>query len=212
MKKFRRLLPIATAALMLFSCTANYDAETLEESQAAVKELETTTTYTTYTPAPEGHAGDYDTFLTPEETAIPSGETATVADGGESYLFDIPTRLTEANYYEADEKGSVNVACAYQRLYDLLGSDTDYTNHLQFKKDGEELVFYTENISKNLTLYHLVNKDGPQKLKASIKVYGRFNLEVRYDKAGLILSESAKLVNEGSATASVNVVVNYQYQ
>lgn len=200
------LLPV----LLLASCSSYNEKAVIASSKEAVAAV-TTTDKTKYTVKPEGHVLQFNTFINWEDKTydVPSG----VVEGeelnlGRSHALRAPIRLTAENYYPSDDN---YYSYGYGLLKEYLASDIDAKHFLQFKKDGDNLVFYSNKVSKEGWFYNVDVGNGSK--KKPVTVYSRFNYVLTYNKEGLLMTEQIQSTNLNidSAEMTVDYRVTYTY-
>ncbi len=201
------LLPL----LLVSSCRGVDEEAELKESIAAVKEV-TTYTSTKFSVVPAGNVSQFNYGFGPISSSytLPAD---TAADFGISFLLHVPMVVTESNYYPSNYNSSSS--CTYNTIKDILLDSGDPVSVMEFKKDGDNLVFYVENVSKNLVFYHVIVKSERDDIEYSkVQVYSRFHIELTYNKSGLLISETvnnSKSLNTNDANKNVDIKAVYTY-
>lgn len=191
--------------LLLTSCSSYDESALISTTREEISKI-TDTTKTSYTFSPLGYIIGFESYLNSDSTkTVPSGKGKAF---GSSYLLRVPVRLSSESYY-SDEDTS-NASYGYGVLKKTLASSNDPVHFMQFKKDGDNFIFYSKQVSKSLSFYNVNVSDNINK---PVNVYSRFNIQLTYNSEGLLTEEWVFSTNYKSASKkeSVNVLVNYNY-
>ena len=211
MKKAKSLILLG-ASLLLTSCSS-YDEEALiNESKRDLASLQETTK-TKYTVSCEGHVLEYKEFYQADrEFDVPTGEVInSTALVGESYLLKAPVRIKEESYISED--AATNATCSLNKIKVCITGMSDNIHFLEYQKEGDNLVFFTKNVSKDMSFYNLVVPNGPSKPKP-VSCYARYNFTLTYNSEGLLVSEEVKTKNAGKEAEdrTIDAKITYSYR
>ena len=90
---------------------------------------------------------------------------------------------------------------------------SDNIHFLEYQKEGDNLVFFTKNVSKDMSFYNLVVPNGPSKPKP-VSCYARYNFTLTYNSEGLLVSEEVKTKNAGKEAEdrTIDAKITYSYR
>ncbi len=199
--------------LFLASCQGVDSVTELNEAKEAVSSL-TAFTETKYDVKVEGHVSSFTGFEPKSTSSIPKyGVTNTATN--RSYMIRTPMVLTADNFYpsaDVDENADTT-AYSYNRLISRLESGDDKIHKMEFEKDGDDLVFFINGVSKFLKFYNVYTDKNNPDVAASAEVYSRFDIKLVYGSNGLLKTE--KVTNcstpDDSQSITVDILSTYTY-
>ncbi|MFA6861160.1 MAG: hypothetical protein WCR56_02110 [Bacilli bacterium] len=187
----KKIIGLALLPLLLLGSCRGVDAEVeLNESIEAVKGL-TDYKKTTYTVNPTGHVLSFTKFgsaTDPQNTKTYNLPTDPETSFGTSFLLKAPQVITKTNYYPENADDLSSGSYSYKKITNvILSSDYDI-GFMQFEKDGDNLVFYSEGISKNLLISNVLT-DEANNIYSTVTANSRYNLKLTYGSNGRLLKE-----------------------
>lgn len=208
-KKLVSLLPLV---LLFTSCKGVDTEEVFNESKQAISQLQDVT-YSSYSMSVIGHVLQFDNIRT-TSGSVPD-DSIDNSTRNRSAVYRVPLRLSEENYYpDDDEEVSSLDNYTYTRLSNRLTGDSDPMTKMQFRMDGDNLVFYSTGLSRKLTFYniYLYTVEGID-VYSSVAVYARFNITLTYNNQGLLIKEEVKnvIVDSSAMEKTIDVVSEYTY-
>jgi hypothetical protein len=204
------LLPL----FLLTSCHGVDSAKVLSEAKTAVSGLGEVTE-TSYSLTVQGNVSQFSTFEEPENPySVPNGK---VGSTGKSYLLYSPIRINADNFYPDQafiDSGAAPANYTYYKLEDYLLSSSDPVTKMEFRKEGDNLLFYSEGVSKTLLFHHIVVDTDTQEVSDVVKVYSRYDITLTYNSHGLLIKEEIhnhKPLTSTDKLKTVDVVEEYTY-
>lgn len=212
MKK-RKLIIALLPVLLLSSCHRTDPSKVLSDAKEAVKAI-LPYTETMYDVSVTGNVSKFTQF---EEKGVSSIPDPKLGNSGKnrSYMLRAPLIITSDNFYPADdapEDTDTSLYSYYRLITRLEGYDDDIHN-LEFRKDGDDLVFYICGVSKNLSLYNVYTDPNSPDFSSNVTVNSRFDITLTYSKTGLLKTEkivSSKSPN-GNTDSYVDLLSTFTY-
>ncbi len=212
MKK-RKLIIALLPVLLLSSCNRTDTSKVLSDAKEAVSAI-TAYTETSYTVAVTGNISKFTSFAEMAVSSVPNPGLGN-SSKNRSFILRNPLIITTDNFYPADDlpEGSDTSTYSYNRIITRLESPEDAIHNLEFRKDGDDLVFYICGVSKNLKFYNVYCDDKNPDIASDVIVNSRFDITLTYSKTGLLKTEkivSPKSPN-GNADSYVDLLSTFTY-
>jgi hypothetical protein len=207
MRLRKRSLPLILLPLLLGSCYSDNSEAVREEAMEAIKDIPETSSRTSYQFEAHGTIGSVvDSFNYPSSWPdLPTGDG--FGEQGVSFVFLLPVRINP-DYFYSDDSSVVGI-CTYTQLKSSLAPASDPVHQMEFKKDGDNYLFYIRDVSRTLTFTHFYNPEGPEDTYMSAA--GRFDIDALYDSEGFLIKESAVASAGSAAPIEIDVYCTYTY-
>lgn len=217
-KVFKYLILPLVFVVSLVSCNTYQEQPVINEAKEAFKNVPGLDENLSYTLEPEGNVAGFSDFNTSRRKGTINKFNTPNGNYGLSFFIHAPLKLSSFNIYPDDpssvSKSELDNNYAYSKIKDRLTWSSDPNSHVFFKKDGEDYVFYTEGVSKRLTIYNVVTQNyDDEPYISSVVVYSRFNITLKYAADGTLTEENISNVKSlnHEVKNSVDIKASYTY-
>ncbi|MFA6829117.1 MAG: hypothetical protein WCR67_00180 [Bacilli bacterium] len=186
------------------------ETKSLKDSLEAVKNLAEVST-SSFETSIEGQIQSFNKFQEFSKKSIPSDDLANNL-ANRSKILRIPLRISETSFLPANICSDDQTNYNYYRIKTKLTGENDPNTVLQFKKDGDDLVFFCEGLSKSIAFYSVLtySTELTGDNYDSVELYGRFNITLRYNNEGLLTNERVYIPGT-SGDKRVDVTSTFTY-